>query len=151
MFSAAPVEIMHDTRVRITYDADADAAYIYMTDRELMPGRDSVPVNPPEGVQVMVILDWKDGKIAGLEVLDAAALLHPDLLAQAVRPGHVQGPARRRFLRLPCSSARPGTRHSGQDPRPSSRHERAVGLTGVWHDAAMAAEDRRRVIAVLRQ
>jgi hypothetical protein len=35
----------------------------------------------------MVVLDWKDSKIVGLEVLDAAALLHSDLLAQAVRPG----------------------------------------------------------------
>jgi uncharacterized protein YuzE len=35
----------------------------------------------------MVVLDWKDGKIVGLEVLDASALLHPDLLAQAARPG----------------------------------------------------------------
>jgi hypothetical protein len=33
-------------------------------------------------------MDWKDGKIAGLEVLDASALLHADLLAQAERPGN---------------------------------------------------------------
>ena len=73
--------------MRVTYDPDADAAYIYLTDEQLMPGRDSVPVDPPEGMQAMVVLDWKDGKIVGLEVLDAAALLHRDLLTQAVRPG----------------------------------------------------------------
>jgi uncharacterized protein YuzE len=73
--------------MRVTYDPEADAAYIYFTDEQLMPGRDSVPVDPPEGMQAMVVLDWKDGKIVGLEVLDAAALLHPDLLRQAVRPG----------------------------------------------------------------
>jgi len=73
--------------MRVTYDPEADAAYIYLTDEQLMPGRDSVPVDPPEGMQAMVVLDWKDGKIVGLEVLDAAALLHPDLLRQAVRPG----------------------------------------------------------------
>jgi hypothetical protein len=32
------------------------------------------------------VLEWKDGKMAGLDVLDAASLLHPDLLAQAIRP-----------------------------------------------------------------
>ena len=73
--------------MRVTYDPDADAAYIYLTDEQLMPGRDSVPVDPPEGMQAMVVLDWKDGKIVGLEVLDAAALLHRDLLRQAVHPG----------------------------------------------------------------
>jgi hypothetical protein len=33
----------------------------------------------------MVIVDWKDSKILGMEVLDAASLLHADLLAQAER------------------------------------------------------------------
>ena len=73
--------------MRITYDPDADAAYIYLTGESLMPGRDSVPVDPPDGVQAFVVLDWREGKIVGLEVLDASALLHPDLLAEAVRPG----------------------------------------------------------------
>jgi uncharacterized protein YuzE len=39
-----------------------------------------VPVDPPAGLNAFVVLDWKDGKIVGLEVLDASALLHPDLL-----------------------------------------------------------------------
>jgi uncharacterized protein YuzE len=73
--------------MRVTYDPEADAAYIYLTDEQLMPGRESVPIDPPEGMQAMVVLDWKDGKIVGLEVLDAAALLHPDLLQLAERPG----------------------------------------------------------------
>ncbi|MDX6287729.1 MAG: hypothetical protein QOG53_3214 [Frankiales bacterium] len=73
--------------MRVTYDPSADAAYIYLTGAALMPGRDSIPCDVPEGMQAMVILDWKEGKIVGLEVLDAAALLHPDLLAEAVRPG----------------------------------------------------------------
>lgn len=41
----------------------------------------------PEGLRADIVLDWKDGKMVGLEVLDAASLLQPDLLAQAVRPG----------------------------------------------------------------
>lgn len=69
--------------MRITYDREADAAYIYLTDDALMPGRDSVPVDPPEGQHAFVVLDWKDGRIVGLEVLDASKLLHADLLAEA--------------------------------------------------------------------
>lgn len=71
--------------VRLTNDPEADAAYIYLTEEQLMPGRDSVPVDSPASIQAMVVLDWKDGKIAGLEVLDASTLLHADLLAEAVR------------------------------------------------------------------
>ncbi len=33
------------------------------------------------------MLDWKDGKMAGLEVLGAASVLHSDLLVRAIRPG----------------------------------------------------------------
>jgi uncharacterized protein YuzE len=73
--------------MRVTYDPEADAAYIYLTDEDLLPGRDSVPCDPPEGEQAFVVLDWREGKIVGLEVLDASARLHADLLAQAVRPG----------------------------------------------------------------
>jgi hypothetical protein len=35
-------------------------------------------------------MDWKNGKIVGLEVLDASSPLHADLLAQAERPGTSQ-------------------------------------------------------------
>ncbi len=52
-----------------------------------MPGRDSVPVDPPDGVHAMVVLDWKDGTTVGLEVLDASAVLHHDLFAEAERIG----------------------------------------------------------------
>lgn len=77
----------HHASVRVTFDPDADATYIYLTEEPLLPGRDSVPLDPPEGVRAFVVLDWTDGKIVGLEVLDASSLLHPDLLAQAVQPG----------------------------------------------------------------
>lgn len=73
--------------MRVTFDAEADAAYIDLTDAPLLPGRDSVPCDPPDGMQAFVVLDWKEGRIVGLEVLDASRLLHPDLLANAERPG----------------------------------------------------------------
>lgn len=72
--------------MRITYDPQVDAAYIYLTEDALDPGRDSIPLEVPDDTAAMVVMDWKDGKIVGLEVLDATALLHPDLLALAVRP-----------------------------------------------------------------
>jgi uncharacterized protein YuzE len=70
--------------MRITYDRDADAAYIYLTDASLLPGRDSLSCDKPADVEhAWVVMDWREGRIVGLEVLDASKLLHPDLLAQA--------------------------------------------------------------------
>ncbi len=69
--------------MRISYDAEVDAAYIHLTDEPLLPGRDSIACETPEGVNAMVVLDWRDGRITGLEVLDASLHLPPDLLAQA--------------------------------------------------------------------
>ena len=70
--------------MRMTYDRSADAAYLYLTQKELTPGRDSVPLETPKTERgAIVVLDWKDGRIVGLEVLDASKLLHADLLAEA--------------------------------------------------------------------
>jgi uncharacterized protein YuzE len=74
--------------MRVTYDADTDAAYVYLTDEVLPPGRDSVPCDLPEGVQhALVVMDWRDGRIVGLEVLDASKVLHRDLLDSAQKVG----------------------------------------------------------------
>ncbi len=48
-----------------------------------MPGRDSVPYHPPGDPQGTVVLDWKDGRLAGIEVLDASTRLPGDLRAPA--------------------------------------------------------------------
>ena len=74
--------------MRISYDPEADAAYIYLTEEPLAPGRESVPCSPPGDPLGMVAMDWKDGMLVGLEVLDASKLLHRDLLAIARPPGH---------------------------------------------------------------
>ena len=76
--------------MRITYDPEDDAAYIYLTGEPLAPGRDSISCDLPNGMRGWVVLDWKDGKIAGLEVLEASSLLHADLLAQAQPPDSYQ-------------------------------------------------------------
>jgi uncharacterized protein YuzE len=83
--------------MRLTYDRGADAACIYLTEELLMPGRDSVQVELPEGVQAMVVLDCKDGEVAGLKLLDASALLHADPLAtRSVPSSRIQGLRRTR-------------------------------------------------------
>ncbi len=69
--------------MRITYDRQANAVYVYLTDEPLTPGRTSTPADPPDGVQAFIVLDWKDDRLVGLEVLDARERLHPDLLAEA--------------------------------------------------------------------
>jgi uncharacterized protein YuzE len=73
--------------VRVSYDPEVDAAYIYLTDESLMPGRDSIACEVPEGTKAMVVLDWKNGRIVGLEVMDASHHLHPDLLKSATPKG----------------------------------------------------------------
>ena len=76
--------------VRITYTPGPDAAHVYLTSEPLKPGRVSIPCGLPAGVFSRIVMDWKDGKIVGLEVPDASSLLHADLLAQAERPGTSQ-------------------------------------------------------------
>ncbi|MBB3662896.1 uncharacterized protein YuzE [Prauserella sediminis] len=77
----------HHAQGRIEYDPEVDAAYLYLTDARLTPGRESIELETPPDSPATVVMDWKDGKITGLEVLEASALLHPDLLAQAMPPG----------------------------------------------------------------
>ena len=69
--------------MRITYDPDADAAYIYLTGERLTRGRTSIPATAPEGVRAFAVLDWKDDRLAGIEILDASSRLDPDLLEEA--------------------------------------------------------------------
>jgi uncharacterized protein YuzE len=69
--------------VRITYDAAADAACIYLTGEPLTPGRITVQAGTPPGIEGFIALDWKDGRLVGLEIPDASRRLHPGLLQAA--------------------------------------------------------------------
>ena len=75
---------------RITYDPVDDTAYIYLTNDPLLPGRDRVACvvcDEPDGPGGQaVIVDWKDGKIVGIEVPTASSVLHAGLLAEAQPP-----------------------------------------------------------------
>jgi uncharacterized protein YuzE len=70
----------------VSYDSESDAAYIYLTDEPLMPGCDTVPCptpGGPAGAEGLINMDFREGKIVGLEVLDASRWLHRDLLDSA--------------------------------------------------------------------
>jgi uncharacterized protein YuzE len=70
--------------VRVTYDQDADAAYIYVRASEAHTGTvRSLPVADAPGI---IVLDFDgDGYLFGVEVLDASKLLPPELLDTATR------------------------------------------------------------------
>jgi len=70
--------------MRVKYDASADAAYIYLLPEIAAGGVErTVPVDPRE-VDGMINLDFdSDGRLVGIEVLDASRLLSPDTLRTA--------------------------------------------------------------------
>jgi uncharacterized protein YuzE len=69
--------------MRVTWDRAADAAYLHLTGVELALGRTTLDCPVPDGSGATVFTDWKDGRLVGLEVLHASAVLPPDLLAAA--------------------------------------------------------------------
>jgi uncharacterized protein YuzE len=76
-----PVEQNPD--VRITYDRDANAVYIRLTDQQISGQSRTLKAPTPPGVEGFIVLDWKDDRLVGIEVLDANALLPEDFLEQA--------------------------------------------------------------------
>ena len=69
--------------MRITYDPAADAVNIPLTSDPLTRGRTTRQAPAPPGTEGFVALDWKDGRLVGIEILDASTRLHHDLLGQA--------------------------------------------------------------------
>jgi uncharacterized protein YuzE len=70
--------------LRVAYDPGADAAYIYLTGRTVSAGRITVPVRLDDHDHLPeVILDFKDGRLVGVEVLGAKDGLPADLLGLA--------------------------------------------------------------------
>ncbi|MEJ7765935.1 MAG: DUF2283 domain-containing protein [Acidimicrobiales bacterium] len=70
--------------MRIEYDSEADAAYIQVVD-EISPGgvHRTVGCDPSE-VGGMINLDFDaDGRLLGIEVLDASKLLPADVIVRA--------------------------------------------------------------------
>lgn len=67
--------------MKVEFDAESNMAYIYLTDEPLEPGRTTVVTDSN------VALDFKDGRLVGIEVFQASEHLHKDLLAHADYPG----------------------------------------------------------------
>ncbi|MFI7597478.1 DUF2283 domain-containing protein [Actinoplanes sp. NPDC049681] len=68
--------------MRMTLDADADAAYVEIASAEHR-SVENITVDRPDG---MIVLDFDaDGHLLGMEVLGAQRLLAPDILADADR------------------------------------------------------------------
>lgn len=72
--------------MRITYDREANAAYIHLTDQALPGGHTTTTADAPPGVQAWIALDWKAERLVGIEILDANTFLPSDLLDQAEEP-----------------------------------------------------------------
>jgi uncharacterized protein YuzE len=74
-------------KVRISYDSEADAAYIRLdANTEVGRVRQSVSVEAPFLSTGDVVLDFdRDGQLVAIEVLSASKLLPSELLASAER------------------------------------------------------------------
>ena len=69
--------------MRISYDPEADAVYIHLGRETGAAGRTTTQAATPDGVDGFVALDWEDGRIIGIEILDASRRLSQDLLDEA--------------------------------------------------------------------
>ena len=68
---------------QIRYPATPGAACIYLTGDPLTPGRTTIQASTPPGTEGFVALDWKDGRLVGIEILDASSRPHHDLITGA--------------------------------------------------------------------
>ena len=67
--------------MRVTYDRDANAVYIYLVER-IAPGEAVAQESPSEGIT----LDFeRRGKLLGIEILAARRMLRPSVLLAAER------------------------------------------------------------------
>jgi uncharacterized protein YuzE len=80
--------------VRITYDPNVNAAYIYLSrDRYAGGVAKTYPCDPMQ-VGGMINLDFDDdGRLVGVEVMDADKMLPPEILAEADQKGGNSGVA----------------------------------------------------------
>lgn len=65
---------------------DANAVYIHLAGHQLAPGRTTIQAPMPPGAQGFIALDWKDGRLVSIEILDATRHLHDYLLQTAEIP-----------------------------------------------------------------
>ena len=74
--------------MQFSYDAEVDAAYLNLVDRELQPGeaaQQSDIIATPEGAGSLILDFDANGRLLGIEVLSARAVLPAEVFAS--RPG----------------------------------------------------------------
>jgi uncharacterized protein YuzE len=79
--------------MRVSFDEEADAAYITFGDRPIAPGEAETTVHSiqaPGGSEMMLDFDGS-GRLLGIEVLSATGVLPGALLAHAALPGSPGG------------------------------------------------------------
>ncbi|MFJ4188807.1 DUF2283 domain-containing protein [Kitasatospora sp. NPDC089509] len=70
--------------LKVTYDATADAAYVYFTDPQVQALSSHTYPCDPVAVDGMINLDFDDqGRLIGIEILDARAKLPAYMLDSA--------------------------------------------------------------------
>jgi uncharacterized protein YuzE len=80
--------------MRIEYDPQSDAAYIYFVQDIGAGGVAKTYACDPAAVDGQIHLDFDDkGRLLGLEILDASSFLPAKLLAKAPGPGQALGEA----------------------------------------------------------
>ena len=72
--------------MRISYDPDADTAYIRFGDTTGAAQRSTTQGASPPGVDAFIALDWDGERLIGIEILDASARLPTEVLEQADQP-----------------------------------------------------------------
>ena len=71
--------------VKITYDKNADAAYIYLTDIPPAGVAFTYPCDPIE-INGMINLDFdKNNQLLGIEIMDASKKLPKEIIESATR------------------------------------------------------------------
>lgn len=71
--------------MRMTYDPDADAAYIYVSAQERVPENHETCGPSVEGGGAILLAYSSDQHLVGIEILGASRLLDAEVLAEAER------------------------------------------------------------------
>lgn len=74
--------------MRLTYDEDADAAYLYVAEGIPSSGVSKTYACDPREIEGMINLDFdSEGRLLGIEILDASTLLPSEALRVSIPRG----------------------------------------------------------------
>lgn len=80
--------------MQLKWDPSSDAAYLYLVDRrERGMAKRTVPLQVPDCPSEMFLDFDADGKLVGLEILDASLSLPKEALDRAITPASEEVPA----------------------------------------------------------